>query len=91
MHDSRAGELINSFQIFFRCVSEGPKIYTAYKPEGSAAHLGFAPALTKGFSSAAYRSTDATVFVPIEGGGRSIIGEDFMVDWEKRDIFVILS
>ncbi len=51
----------------------------------------FIQLLPKGFSTAAYRSTDATVFVPIEGRGRSIIGDDFVVDWEKRDIFVIPS
>jgi len=40
-------------------------------------------------------STDATVFVPIEGRGRSVIstrsGEDFVVEWGKRDIFVVPS
>jgi gentisate 1,2-dioxygenase len=35
------------------------------------------------------------VFVPIEGSGRSIIstrsGEDFVVEWSKRGIFVVPS
>ena len=52
----------------------------------------FIQLLPKGFATAAYRSTDATVFVPIEGRGRSvIIGEDFVVEWGKRDIFVVPS
>ncbi len=49
----------------------------------------FVQLLPAGFSTAAYRSTDATVFVPIEGNGRSIIGEDFVVEWSRRDIFVV--
>jgi gentisate 1,2-dioxygenase len=54
-------------------------------------------AMPKGFATSAYRSTDATVFVPIEGHGRSIIssrtpgGEDFVVDWGKRDVFIVPS
>jgi len=51
----------------------------------------FIQLLPKGFSTAAYRSTDATVFVPMEGSGRSIIGDDFVVDWGKRDVFVVPS
>ncbi|MDR3534304.1 MAG: gentisate 1,2-dioxygenase [Rhodopila sp.] len=51
----------------------------------------FVQLLPQGFSTAAYRSTDATVFVPIEGKGRSIIGEDFVVEWGQRDIFVVPS
>jgi gentisate 1,2-dioxygenase len=51
--------------------------------------------LPKGFATSAYRSTDATIFVPIEGKGRSTIsmrsGEDFVVEWNKRDIFVVPS
>jgi gentisate 1,2-dioxygenase len=35
------------------------------------------------------------VYVPIEGRGRSVIstrlGEDFVVEWGKRDIFVVPS
>jgi gentisate 1,2-dioxygenase len=51
----------------------------------------FVQLLPAGFSTAAYRSTDATVFAPIEGEGRSIIKEDFVVEWGKRDIFVVPS
>jgi gentisate 1,2-dioxygenase len=52
--------------------------------------------LPKGFSTSAYRSTDATVFAPIEGQGRSIIsqragGDEFVVEWGKRDLFVVPS
>jgi gentisate 1,2-dioxygenase len=51
----------------------------------------FMQLLPQGFSTAAYRSTDATVFVPIEGRGRSRIGNDVIVEWSKRDIFVVPS
>jgi gentisate 1,2-dioxygenase len=55
----------------------------------------FVQLLPKGFTTSAYRSTDATVFVPIEGNGRSVIttsgGEEFVVDWAKRDVFVVPS
>lgn len=34
----------------------------------------FIQLLPKGFTTARYHSTDATVFVPIEGRGRSHIG-----------------
>jgi gentisate 1,2-dioxygenase len=55
----------------------------------------FIQLLPKGFHTTAYRSTDATVFVPIEGRGRSVIsrpsGGDFVVEWGKRDIFVVPS
>ena len=37
------------------------------------------------------RSTDATVFAPIEGRGRTHIGDSFVVEWEKRDLFVVPS
>jgi len=50
----------------------------------------FIQLLPKGFTTARYRSTDATVFVPIEGRGRSHIG-DTVVEWGKRDIFVVPS
>jgi gentisate 1,2-dioxygenase len=55
----------------------------------------FIQLLAKGFTTSSYRSTDATIFVPIEGKGRSTIsmrsGEDFVVEWNKRDIFVVPS
>ena len=53
-------------------------------------HGTFIQLLPKGFTTARYRSTDATVFVPIEGRGRSHIG-DTVVEWGKRDIFVVPS
>ena len=55
----------------------------------------FVQLLPKGFGTAAYRATDATVFAPIEGHGRSIIstrgGGEFVVEWGKRDLFVVPS
>ncbi len=51
----------------------------------------FVQLLPAGFATAAYRSTDATVFTPIEGSGRSYIGNDFVVEWGKRDVFVVPS
>ena len=57
----------------------------------------FVQLLPKGFATAAYRSTDATVFAASEGRGRSFIspqtpgGEEFVVDWGSRDVFVVPS
>ena len=51
----------------------------------------FAQLLPRGFATSAFRSTDATVFAPIEGKGRTFIGENFVVDWQKRDLFVVPS
>lgn len=57
----------------------------------------FVQLLPAGFSTAAYRSTDATIFVPIEGRGRSVVssrtpgGAEFVVEWGKRDVFVVPS
>ena len=51
----------------------------------------FIQLLPKGFATAPYRSTDATVFVAVEGRGRTRIGPDFVVDWQPRDIFVVPS
>ena len=50
----------------------------------------FIQLLPKGFSTQRCRSTDATVFVPIEGHGRSRIGEEIF-EWGPRDIFVVPS
>jgi gentisate 1,2-dioxygenase len=50
----------------------------------------FVQLLPKGFRSAWYHSTDATVFVPIEGSGRSTVG-DRAFDWRPRDVFVVPS
>lgn len=55
----------------------------------------FVQLLPKGLNTSAYRSTDATVFVPIEGRGRSIVstqsGSDFIIEWGRRDIFILPS
>lgn len=50
----------------------------------------FIQLLPKGFSSSRYRSTDATVFVPMEGRGRTRVG-DTVLDWGPKDIFVVPS
>lgn len=46
--------------------------------------------LPKGFRSARYRATDATVFAAAEGRGRSRIG-DATFEWKAKDIFVVPS
>jgi len=51
----------------------------------------FIQLLPRGFHSARYQSTDATIFVAVEGRGRTRIGEDFIVEWQPRDIFVVPS
>jgi gentisate 1,2-dioxygenase len=50
----------------------------------------FLQLLPKGFSTARFRSTDATVFVCVEGKGASSIGEQTF-HWGPRDIFVVPS
>lgn len=50
----------------------------------------FMQLLPKGFSSVSYRSTDATVFVAVEGQGRTRIdGQVF--EWDPQDVFVAPS
>ncbi len=55
----------------------------------------FVQLLPAGFRTSGYRATDATVFAPIEGHGRSVItrrdGSEFIVDWTRRDLFVVPS
>src|SRR5262245_45447232 len=51
----------------------------------------FIQLLPKGFTTLPYRSTDATIFVAVEGRGRTRIGSDFSVQWEPRDIFGVPS
>ena len=46
--------------------------------------------LPKGFCSNRYRATDATVFVCVEGRGRTTIGEETF-EWGKKDLFVAPS
>jgi len=50
----------------------------------------FIQLLPKGFRTSRYRSTDATVFVPVEGRGRTRIG-DQMFEWGPKDVFVAPS
>ncbi len=50
----------------------------------------FMQLLPGGFDSSPYRSTDATVFTPVEGEGRSQIG-DQVIEWSARDVFVVPS
>jgi gentisate 1,2-dioxygenase len=50
----------------------------------------FIQLLPKGFSTSRYRSTDATVFVPIEGRGRTRVG-DKVFEWGPKDIVVVPS
>jgi gentisate 1,2-dioxygenase len=50
----------------------------------------FMQLLPKGFATHGYRATDATIFVPMEGRGRSAIGET-VVEWGPRDVFVVPS
>jgi gentisate 1,2-dioxygenase len=51
----------------------------------------FIQLLPKSFKTARYRSTDATVYVAVEGRGATTIGSDFVVNWQPRDIFVAPS
>jgi gentisate 1,2-dioxygenase len=46
--------------------------------------------LPKGFETRPYRSTDAAVFVAVEGEGESRVG-DQILKWQPRDIFVVPS
>ncbi|MEC8165182.1 MAG: gentisate 1,2-dioxygenase, partial [Pseudomonadota bacterium] len=46
--------------------------------------------LPKGFSTEGYRATDATVFVCVEGKGKTRIGRKHL-DWGPREIFVVPS
>lgn len=50
----------------------------------------FLQLMPKGFRTARYRSTDATVFTVVEGRGRSRIG-DQVFEWGPRDLFVVPS
>ena len=50
----------------------------------------FMQLLPAGFSGVAYRQTDATLYVVVEGQGRTRIG-DQVFEWRPRDIFVTPS
>ncbi|MDW4499246.1 gentisate 1,2-dioxygenase [Sulfitobacter sp. D35] len=46
--------------------------------------------MPKGFSGSPYKSTDATVYVGVEGRGRTRV-RDTVIDWGPRDVFVVPS
>jgi gentisate 1,2-dioxygenase len=46
--------------------------------------------LPQGFQTRPYRATDSTVFVVVEGTGRSTVGDQHF-DWGPHDIFVVPS
>jgi gentisate 1,2-dioxygenase len=46
--------------------------------------------MPKGFSAVPYQSTDATVYVGVEGKGRATIGNQTF-EWGPRDVFVVPS
>jgi len=50
----------------------------------------FLQLLPKGFATAPCRSTDATVYVPVEGRGRTRVC-DATYEWGPRDVFVVPS
>ena len=50
----------------------------------------FIQLLPKGFNTQPYRSTDSTVYVCVEGKGRTTVG-DQVLDWGPRDVFVVPS
>jgi gentisate 1,2-dioxygenase len=50
----------------------------------------FIQLLPKGFSTSRYRATDAAVIVPIEGRGRTRVGDE-VLEWGPKDILVVPS
>jgi gentisate 1,2-dioxygenase len=50
----------------------------------------FMQLLPKGFKGSPYKSTDGMIFSPVEGTGRTYVG-DQVLEWKKRDVFVIPS
>jgi gentisate 1,2-dioxygenase len=50
----------------------------------------FIQLLTKGLKTSKYRSTDATIYVPVEGRGRTFVGEH-VFDWKPKDVIVVPS
>ena len=50
----------------------------------------FMQLLPKGFKTTPYRSTDGTVYSPVEGSGRTVIG-DQTFEWGPKDVFVVPS
>lgn len=71
----------------------GHKLHYANPLDGSYAMptiATFLQMLPKGFTTKSYQSTDATVFVCVEGAGTSTIGGKTF-SWGPRDIFVVPS
>jgi gentisate 1,2-dioxygenase len=50
----------------------------------------FAQLLPGGFRGLPYRSTDSAIYQVIEGGGRTIIGDEIF-EWRAHDVFVVPS
>lgn len=50
----------------------------------------FMQLLPKGFSTASYRSTDATVYSVVEGTGKTVVGDKEFI-WGPKDVFVVPS
>lgn len=50
----------------------------------------FVQLLPKSFQSTPYRSTGGTVYVAVEGAGRTRVGHEIFT-WEPRDVFVVPS
>lgn len=46
--------------------------------------------LPKGMSTSPYRSTDSTVFVAVEGEGKTVVG-DKTLEWRHNDVFIVPS
>jgi gentisate 1,2-dioxygenase len=46
--------------------------------------------LPSGFSGTPYRSSDSTVFVVVEGKGRTVVGGE-VLEWRQHDVFVVPS
>ena len=52
----------------------------------------FLQLLPKGFKTETYRTTENTVFSPVEGRGRLYVGEGDtakVIEWKPRDIFAV--
>jgi gentisate 1,2-dioxygenase len=46
--------------------------------------------LPRGFSGTAYRSSDSTVYVVVEGKGRTKVADEIL-EWREHDVFVVPS
>ncbi|MGE0734425.1 MAG: gentisate 1,2-dioxygenase [Alphaproteobacteria bacterium] len=50
----------------------------------------FMQLLPKGYKTTPYRSTDGTIYSPVEGKGRTVVGGQ-AIEWQPKDVFVIPS